>query len=60
MVKFIRDQIITPLDTAWFGFFQPGSDEIVLSLENSEIYSNDRLGLRQMNKDGKLVFIEVS
>lgn len=60
MVKFTRDKIITPLDTAWFGFFRPGSDEVVLPLEESEIYASDRLGLMQMNRDGKLVFIEVS
>lgn len=57
MVKFLRDKIIQPIETSWFGFFKPGSDKIVLSLAESEIY--DKLGLRKMMEEGKIVFVEV-
>lgn len=59
MVKFLRDKIVFPTETSWFGFYKPGDDKVILSLEESQIYSRDKLGLKQMKKDGKLVFIEV-
>lgn len=60
MVKFLRDKIVYPIETSWFGFYKPGSDEKVLSLVESETFVRDKLGLKQMMKDGKLVFVEVS
>lgn len=59
MVKFLRDTIVQPVETSWFGFYQPGSDDVVLSLRRTEMFTTDKLGLKQMMKEGKLVFIEV-
>lgn len=59
MVKFLRDKIVYPVETSWFGFYKPGSDEKVLSLVESETFVRDKLGLKQMMKDDKLVFVEV-
>lgn len=59
LVKFLRDQIVKPIESSWFGFYKPGSEKIVLSLKESELYAKDKLGLKQMMKDGKLVFIAV-
>lgn len=60
MVKFLRDKIVEPIETSWFGFFKPGSTKVTQSLTESEMFTQDELGLRQMMKDRKLVFIEVS
>lgn len=57
MVKFVNDTIVQPLDTSWFAFYKPGSDTEILPLEESEIFTEDRLGLKQMKEDGKLVFL---
>lgn len=57
MVKFANDTIVQPLETSWFGFYKPGSDTELIPLEKSEIFTKDRLGLKQMQKDGKLVFL---
>lgn len=59
MVKFLRDTIVQPVETSWFGFYQPGSDGVVLSLRRTEMFTTDKLGLKQMMKEGKLIFIEV-
>lgn len=59
MVKFLRDKIVTPIETSWFGFYAIGSDKKVLPLKETEFYASDKLGLKQMMKDGKLVFMEV-
>lgn len=57
MVKFANDTIVQPLETSWFGFYKPGSDTELLPLEESEIFIKDKLGLKQMKEDGKLVYL---
>lgn len=59
LVKFLRDKIVQPVESSWFGFYQPGSGDIVLTLTESEIYTRDKLGLQRMMRDGKIFFIEV-
>lgn len=59
LVKLLTDEVIVPNDSAWFGFF--GKDKngaaIIVPLEESELYKQDKIGLRQMNKEKKLKFI---
>lgn len=57
MVKFENDTIVEPIATSWFGFYKPGSDKELLTLEESEIFIKDKLGLKKMKEDGKLVFL---
>lgn len=59
MVKFLRDEMVQPTESQWFGFYAPGSNRKVLNLTQTEIYSSDKLGLRQMMEDGKLRFLQV-
>ncbi|KRZ50703.1 Palmitoyl-protein thioesterase 1 [Trichinella nativa] len=53
MIKFTRDSM-------WFGFYAPGQAVDVIPLKETELYKNDRLGLLQMEKDGKLHFLETN
>lgn len=57
MVKFMNDTIVQPVETSWFGFYKPGSVNELLTLEESEIFTKDKLGLKKMKEDGKLVFL---
>ncbi|KAF5298993.1 hypothetical protein FQA39_LY11625 [Lamprigera yunnana] len=57
MIKFKNDTMVQPIETQWFGFYKPGQSEIVEDLHNSDIYKQDRLGLKQMEQDKKLHFI---
>lgn len=59
MVKFENDTIVQPKETSWFGYYKPGSDQELQTLEESDIYIKDRLGLKKMKEDGKLVFLEL-
>lgn len=59
MVKFLRDEMVQPIESQWFAFYAPGSNRIIQNLTASEIYSADKLGLKQMMEDGKLTFLEV-
>ncbi|XP_076055849.1 palmitoyl-protein thioesterase 1 isoform X1 [Oratosquilla oratoria] len=58
MVKFLRDTMVVPIESEWFGFYAPGQDKDVLPLQETELYLQDRLGLKKMDKAGKLHFIE--
>ncbi|XP_075051369.1 palmitoyl-protein thioesterase 1 [Mixophyes fleayi] len=57
MVKFLKDSMVDPADSEWFGFYRPGQSKETVTLQESVLYAEDRLGLREMDKSGKLVFL---
>lgn len=59
LVKFDNDSIVVPRESEWFGYYKPGSDEDIQTLEESEIFIKDKLGLKQMKEKGKLDFLVV-
>lgn len=58
MVQFNNDTIVQPLETQWFGYYKPGQDKVTQGLKESELFIKDRLGLKKMDDDNKLVFLE--
>ncbi|XP_076157634.1 palmitoyl-protein thioesterase 1 [Alosa pseudoharengus] len=58
MVKFLKDTVVDPVVTEWFGFLKTGQAVETETLQESVLYKEDRLGLAQMDKAGKLVFLE--
>ncbi|XP_013775536.1 palmitoyl-protein thioesterase 1-like [Limulus polyphemus] len=58
MVKFSQDTMVDPKDTEWFGFYYPGQGKNTFTLQNSTLYKEDWLGLKLMDKAGKLHFLE--
>ncbi|XP_076055854.1 palmitoyl-protein thioesterase 1 isoform X6 [Oratosquilla oratoria] len=58
MVKFLRDTMVVPIESEWFGFYAPGQDKDVLPLQETELYLQDRLGLKTMEEAGKLHFLD--
>ncbi|XP_005993967.1 palmitoyl-protein thioesterase 1 [Latimeria chalumnae] len=59
MVKFLKDSMVCPMDSEWFGFYKPGQAKDTYTLQESPLYTEDRLGLKEMEKAGKLVFLSV-
>ncbi|XP_053563274.1 palmitoyl-protein thioesterase 1 [Bombina bombina] len=57
MVKFLNDTMVEPVDSEWFGFYKPGQSKETTTLQESVLYTEDRLGLREMDKAGKLIFL---
>lgn len=57
MVKFLRDSVVDPVDSEWFGFLKTGQSKETETLQESVLYKEDRLGLAAMDKAGKLVFL---
>ncbi|XP_028170288.1 palmitoyl-protein thioesterase 1 [Ostrinia nubilalis] len=59
LVKFTNDSIVQPRETEWFGFYAPGQAKKLQKLQETELYLQDRLGLKKMNEAGKLVFLSL-
>ena len=55
MVRFSNDTTVVPRDSAWFSM-QNGDD--LIPLRSSQLYSEDWLGLRQLDNEGALVMSE--
>jgi len=59
MVKFTKDTMVQPPDSEWFGFYTAGQATNLFTLQQSALYTEDWLGLQQMDKAGKLHFLAV-
>jgi len=57
MVQFLNDTMVQPKESEWFGFYNPGQDKTVFTLQESPLYQEDWLGLKQMDSEGKLTFL---
>uniref|UniRef100_A0A5F9CUS9 palmitoyl-CoA hydrolase n=1 Tax=Oryctolagus cuniculus TaxID=9986 RepID=A0A5F9CUS9_RABIT len=57
MVKFLNDSVVDPVDSEWFGFYRSGQAKETVPLQETALYTQDRLGLKEMDKAGKLVFL---
>ncbi|XP_075255348.1 palmitoyl-protein thioesterase 1-like [Convolutriloba macropyga] len=55
MVQFTEDTEVVPRESEWFGYYQDGQAQITVPLENTTLYTEDKLGLRQMDEEGRLV-----
>ncbi|XP_067389939.1 palmitoyl-protein thioesterase 1 isoform X2 [Emydura macquarii macquarii] len=59
MVKFLNDTMVDPPASEWFGFYRSGQGKETIPLQETSLYTEDQLGLQQMDKAGKLVFLSV-
>nr|XP_006114851.1 palmitoyl-protein thioesterase 1 isoform X2 [Pelodiscus sinensis] len=59
MVKFLNDTMVDPPASEWFGFYRSGQAKETIPLQQTSLYTEDQLGLQQMDKAGKLVFLSV-
>merc|ERR1712126_778812 len=57
MVRFLNDTMVIPQESEWFGFYAPGQDHEVLSLQETQLYTEDWLGLKAMDEADKLHFL---
>eukprot|EP01015_Nassula_variabilis_P019591 TRINITY_DN331_c0_g1_i8.p1 TRINITY_DN331_c0_g1~~TRINITY_DN331_c0_g1_i8.p1 ORF type:complete len:169 (+),score=31.39 TRINITY_DN331_c0_g1_i8:431-937(+) len=59
LVKFAKDHVIYPKVSEWFGYVDKryGGDEIVM--QETELYKQDYIGLRELNERGALKFMEL-
>ncbi|CAH8277961.1 unnamed protein product [Arabidopsis lyrata] len=60
LVKFQDDEIITPNDSTWFGFYPEGEFEPLLSPNQTKLYTEDWIGLKTLDDAGKVKFVSVA
>jgi len=56
LVKFSDDSVVDPKESEWFGWYSPGQGHVLVPANETSTY--DALGLRRMEEEGKLVFLE--
>ncbi|KAK1126130.1 hypothetical protein K0M31_004771 [Melipona bicolor] len=59
LVKFINDTIVWPSESELFGFYKTGQTSLIETLEQSELYRKDRLGLKKLHDTGRIHFLSV-
>lgn len=59
MVQFTQDGMVQPRESEWFGSYVPGQAKNVQTLQESPIYTEDWLGLKVMDQQGKLHFLSI-
>ncbi|XP_015918672.2 palmitoyl-protein thioesterase 1-like [Parasteatoda tepidariorum] len=58
LVMFTEDKMVDPKESEWFGFYTPGQSKEILSLQDSPLYKEDWLGLKEMDGKGQLHFLK--
>lgn len=60
LIKFEQDTMVVPKESEWFGFYAPGQDKVILPINQTALYTADRIGLKELNDSGRLHFISVN
>eukprot|EP00735_Rhodelphis_limneticus_P005971 TRINITY_DN1812_c0_g1::TRINITY_DN1812_c0_g1_i1::g.14147::m.14147 TRINITY_DN1812_c0_g1::TRINITY_DN1812_c0_g1_i1::g.14147 ORF type:complete len:359 (+),score=127.62,sp/P50897/PPT1_HUMAN/37.73/5e-58,Palm_thioest/PF02089.10/1.7e-56 TRINITY_DN1812_c0_g1_i1:50-1078(+) len=55
-VRATEDTMVYPNLSEWFGYYQEGSNEIVVEFTETPYYQQDSFGLRTLNESGRLHF----
>ncbi|EFO28409.2 palmitoyl-protein thioesterase 1 [Loa loa] len=54
LVKFLNDTMVVPRESEWFEYYLENDTSKIVPLEKSEIYTEDRLGLRELLESKRL------
>jgi palmitoyl-protein thioesterase len=57
MVMFLNDTMVQPRESEWFGFYVAGQDRNTYTLQESPLYTEDWIGMKQLDSEGKLTFL---
>jgi palmitoyl-protein thioesterase len=59
LVKFENDTMVEPRESEWFGFYKPGQSSELFSLQESDLYKQDKLGLKTLDEQGRIHLLSV-
>jgi palmitoyl-protein thioesterase len=59
LVKFLKDTMVVPPESEWFGFYEPGQAVNIQQFNETTLYQEDRIGLKQLEQQGKVAFLAV-
>ncbi|CAF0741538.1 unnamed protein product [Rotaria sordida] len=58
LVKFLRDTMVYPNESEHFGFYAENNTSKIIPLRESSLYINDLLGLKIMDQQSRIKFLE--
>jgi palmitoyl-protein thioesterase len=58
LVKFLRDTMVAPHESEHFGFYAINDTSRIVPLRSSAIYQDDLLGLKIMDEQARIQFLE--
>ena len=58
MIKFNQDTMVVPKESSHFGYYAPGQETQIVNMTQLPVFTQDRIGLGQMLKDGKIIFLD--
>lgn len=56
LVKYMKDISLIPNESAWFGYIDANSRTV--TMQETNVYKKNRLGLEQLKNEGKLMLLE--
>ncbi|KAL1354392.1 uncharacterized protein LOC130982929 [Arachis stenosperma] len=59
LIMFEQDTVLIPKETSWFGYYPDGEFNPVLPPQETKLYIEDWIGLRTLDKAGRVHFISV-
>ncbi|KAG8374682.1 hypothetical protein BUALT_Bualt10G0021300 [Buddleja alternifolia] len=60
LIMFEHDTVIIPKETAWFGYYPDGAFSPVLPAQQTQLYSEDWIGLKTLDDAGRVKYISVA
>ncbi|XAR70492.1 Palmitoyl-protein hydrolase, partial [Bertholletia excelsa] len=59
LIMFEHDAVLIPKETAWFGYYPDGAFHPILPPQQTELYTEDWIGLKTLDDAGKVKYISV-
>jgi len=56
LVMFAEDTVVVPKESSWFGFFPDNDLSKIIPYNQTQLYIEDRIGLKSLDEAGKLKF----
>ncbi|KAK9202574.1 hypothetical protein WN944_017785 [Citrus x changshan-huyou] len=60
LIMFEQDSVLVPKETSWFGYYPDGSFDTLLPAQQTQLYTEDWIGLKTLDEAGKVKFINVT
>ncbi|CAN7990682.1 unnamed protein product [Ixodes pacificus] len=57
LVVYEEDSVVDPRNSSWFGYYPDNGDKTIVPLQQQKIYTEDWIGLKQLDESGRLVFL---
>ncbi|KAK6117458.1 hypothetical protein DH2020_048785 [Rehmannia glutinosa] len=59
LIMFEHDTVLIPKETSWFGYYPDGAFNPVLTPQQTDLYTEDWIGLKTLDDAGRLKYISV-